>query len=97
MNVVKHPCICIEWIWEPFYVGLGPQPVHPYIICSQADPRFLLTPKFWANKYGSCGMMVDTSAHPLHLKRAKHLVYVWSGCGNHSMWVWGPNAPLHHL
>ena len=22
--------LCVEWIWEPFHVGLGPQPIHPY-------------------------------------------------------------------
>jgi hypothetical protein len=27
-------CICMECMWEPFHVGLGPQPIHPDIICS---------------------------------------------------------------
>ncbi len=29
--------------------------------------------------------------HPQHMKVVTHLVYVWSGCGNHSMWVWSLN------
>jgi hypothetical protein len=38
-------------------------------------------------------MMVDQSAHPQpqHMNDLKYLVYVWSGCGNHSMWVLGLN------
>ncbi len=52
------------------------------------------TPKFWAYMYGGSGMMVDPSAHRQHtMDGLKHLVlvYVWSGCGNHSMWVLGLN------
>ena len=29
----------------------------------------------------------DPSAHPQHMNDLKHLVYVWSGCGNHIMWI----------
>ncbi len=52
------------------------------------------TPKFWAYMYDGSGMMVDQSAHPQHtMNGLKHLVlvYGWSGCGNHSMWVLGLN------
>ena len=35
----QSPSICLEWIWEPFHVGLGPQPIHHDIICSQAGNR----------------------------------------------------------
>jgi hypothetical protein len=80
----------MEWMWEPFYVGLRPQPIHPCIICSLAVTQEISQlPKFWADKYGSSGVMVDPSAHPHHMNGLKHLVYVWSGCGNHSMWVLG--------
>ena len=24
----QPPCICLEWMWEPFHVGLGPQPIN---------------------------------------------------------------------
>ena len=69
----------MEWMWEPFHVGLGPQPLHLDIICSLAD------------KYGGSGVMVDPSAHPQHMNGLKRFVNVWSGCGNHSMWVWSLN------
>ena len=37
------------------------------------------------------GMMMDPYPHPQHMKVVKQLSYVWSGCGNHSMWVWSLN------
>jgi hypothetical protein len=80
----------MEWVWEPFHVGLGPQPIHPYIICSLAVTQEISQlPKFWADKYGGSGMMVDRFAHPQHINGLKHLVYVWSECGNQSRWVLG--------
>ncbi len=54
----------------------------------------MTTPKFWAYMYGGSGVMVDPSGHPQHtMNGLKHLVlvYVWSGCENHSMWVLGLN------
>jgi hypothetical protein len=36
-------------------------------------------------------MMMDTNAHPQHMNVVKHFVYVLSGCGKHSMLVWGLN------
>ena len=77
---------------ETFHVGLGPQLIHPCIICSLAVTQEISQlPKFWADKYGGSGMMVDPSAHPQHMNGLKHLVYVWSGCGNYSRWVRGLN------
>ena len=89
----------MEWMWEPFHVGLGPQPFHLDIICSLAVTQEISQLlKFGAYKYGYSWVMVDPSALPQHMNSLKHLVYVWSGCGNHSMWVWGlNNPPLHHL
>ena len=81
-------------MWEPFHVGLGPQLIHPCIICSLAVTQEISQlPKFGAYKYGGSGVMVDPSALPHHMNglKLKLLVYVWSGCGNHSMWVWGLN------
>ena len=40
---------------------------------------------------GGKGMMMDPDAHPYHMNIIHHLPYGWSGCGNHSMWVWGLN------
>ena len=30
------PCICVEWMWEPFHVGLEPQPMHNGFIWNHA-------------------------------------------------------------
>jgi len=84
----------MEWMREPFHVGLGPQPLHLDIICSLAVTQEISQlSEFCGNKYGGSGMMVDQSAHPQpqHMNDLKYLVYVWSGCGNHSMWVLGLN------
>ncbi len=88
----QTPCECLEWMREPFHVGQGPQSMHPEIICCHAATQeFGQLPKFRADKYGGNGMMMDPSAHQQLMNVLKHLVYVWSGCGNHSMWVWGLN------
>ncbi len=77
-------------MWEPFHVGLEPQPIHPCIIFSiTVTQEISHLPKFWADKYGGSGVMVDPSANPQHINGLKHLEYVWSGCGNHSRWVLG--------
>jgi hypothetical protein len=56
-----------------------------------SDPGFYLTFQIWANKSGGNGMMTVPYPHTQHMKVAKHLVYVWGGYGNHSMWVWSLN------
>ncbi len=82
----------MEWMWEPFHVGIGPQPLHLDIICSLAVTQEISQlSKFCGNKYGGSGVMVDPSAHPQHMNGLKRFVNVWSGCGNHSMWVWSLN------
>ena len=69
----------MEWMSEPFHVGVGPQPFHLDIICSLAVTQEIsqLT-KFCGNKYDGSGKMVDPSAHPQHMNGLKHLVYVCS-------------------
>ena len=63
---------------EPFHVGVGPQPLYLDIICNlTVTQEISQLPKFWANKYGGTGKMVDPSAHPQHMNGLKHLVYVW--------------------
>jgi hypothetical protein len=42
-------------------------------------------PKFVTNNYGIRGMVVDPYDPVQHMNALKHLVYVWSGHGNHSM------------
>ncbi len=88
MNGLKH-LICFEWIWKPFHVGLGPQPMLHDIICTvHLNQEFGQLPIIWAD---GCGGVVNPSAHPQHMNDRKHLVYIWSGYGNHSMWIWGLN------
>jgi hypothetical protein len=68
MNGLKHLFICMEWMWEPLHVGQGTQPLHLDIICSlTVTQEISQLPKFWADKYGGSGMMVDPSAHPQHI------------------------------
>ena len=82
----------MEWMWEPFHVCSGPQSMHLDIICSLTVIQKICNhPKLCLNKYGGSGMKVDPSANPLRINGLKHIVHVWSGCGNHSMWVWGLN------
>jgi hypothetical protein len=77
---------------EPFHVGQGPQLLHLDIICSfPVTQEISQLPKFGAYMYGASGVMVDPSALPQHMNGLKLLVYIWSGCGNHSIWVWGLN------
>jgi hypothetical protein len=60
------------------------------MICSFAVTQEICQlPNLCTNKYDGSGMMADPSAHPQHMNGLKHFVYVWSGCGNHYMWVWG--------
>ena len=37
---------------------------------------------------GGNGMAMVPAAHPQLMKILNHIVYVGSGGGNHSMWVW---------
>ena len=49
--------------------------------------RSQLTSQIWANKFvGNC-MMTDPYPQEQNTKVVYDLVYVWSGCGSHSMWV----------
>ncbi len=76
----------MEWMWEPFRVGLEPQLLHLDIICSlTVTQEISQLPIFMAYKCGASGVMVDPSALPQHMNGIKLLVYVWSGCSNHSM------------
>jgi hypothetical protein len=42
----ESPCICIDWMWTPFHVGLEPQPMHKgSICCAPANQDFSRLPK----------------------------------------------------
>ena len=88
----QSPFICREWMWEPIHVGLEPQPLHKDFIWRQAvTSGFELTSQILTDRCGGNGMMMHPYPHPLHMKIVNHLSYVWSGCGNQSMWVWSLN------
>ena len=53
-----------------------------------SDQGFRYTSQIWTNQCGGKGMVMDPYPLPQHMKVVKQLSYVWSGCGNHSMW-WG--------
>ena len=88
----QTPVICLEWMQEPFHMGLEPQPSHKGkgFIQHQAGTRDVKSGPASVMVYG---MMTDPYPHPQHMKVVKHVVYIWSGCRNHSTWVWRLN---HH-
>ena len=57
-------------------------------LAPSSDPGFCPAFQIWADKNGYTSMMTDLHPHPQHMKAVKHLLYVWSGYENHSMWVW---------
>ncbi len=82
------PCICIEWMWEAFHVGLGPQPMHLNIIYSLTLTFLKILPQqVWWNWNDDVFICLSTTYDYSQVP----CIYVWSGCGNHSMWVWGLN------
>ena len=73
------------WVYGPAIAVGWPQ------LAPDKDPGFWLTSQIWANRCGGNGMMMDPYPHPQHMKVVNHLSYVWSGSGNHLMWVHGLN------
>ena len=76
MDIVNH---LLLYVWN----GCGSH-CHG-IICGHTSDTVQLTSQIWANKFGSNGMMTDPYSHPQHMKVVNHFVYIWSGCGRHSM------------
>ena len=70
-------------MWEPFLVGLRPQPINLDFIYSIAgnQDEICQLPKLRANTYVGSGMMVDPSAHPHNTNGLKHIAYVWVDVG----------------
>ena len=86
------PCICLEWMWDPFHMGLEPLPMHKGFIYHQAVTQdFSRLPKSGLRTVDGNSMTMDPYPHPQHMKVVNHLAYVWSACENHSMWVWSLN------
>jgi hypothetical protein len=55
------------------------------------DLGFQPTCKMRMSMCGCNDMMMDPYPHPQHMMDVKHLVYVWGGSENHSMWIWSLN------
>jgi hypothetical protein len=89
MKVVNHLAYVWDGSWEPFYVGLEPQPMHKGSFYTHQQTKISADfPKLWPTSVVvSHNMMTDPYPHPLHMKVVNHLAYVWDGCGHHSMWV----------
>ena len=82
----------MEWMWIPFHMGLEPEPLHKCFIQNQAGTQnFRRLSKSGPACVVVNGMMMDPYPHSQHMKVVTHLVYVWSGCGNRSTWVWSLN------
>jgi hypothetical protein len=89
----QSPCICVEWMWEPFHVGLEPQPPLHNIISwctSVTHQRFQLTSQIGAkNRCFGNKLMTGPKPHQLHTTIVNHLLCMCNR--NHSMWVWSLN------
>jgi hypothetical protein len=95
MKVVKclvSTCMCLEQRWDPFHMGLEPQPMHKGFIHHQAVTKdFSRLPKSGLITVDGNSMMMDPYPHPQHMRHVIPLVYVWSKGGIHSTWVWSIN------
>jgi hypothetical protein len=54
--------------------------------CTLTLRWFHLTFQIWFHKCIGNSMVGAPYSHPQHIMFGNHLVYVWNGCGNHSMW-----------
>jgi hypothetical protein len=86
----QTPCVYLTWMWEPFQVGLEPQPMHCGVICQPAVTQgFSCIPK---SGFKSVVVTAWWWIHqPIQSIWRLHLAYVWHVCGNHSRWVWSLN------
>ncbi len=89
------PCICLYWIWGSFHVGLEPQSLHNDNkgVCSteqwsriSADFQNMSTLLcwYWHDDGSWC-----LSTHSIWMLSST--LYISSGYGDHSMWVWSLN------
>ena len=53
---------------------------------SDPCPWFQLTFQIWSHKCGGNSIVGAPYSHQLHTLFVKHLLHIWNGCGNHSMW-----------
>jgi len=71
-------------MWEPFHVGLEPQPLqNSCVICSCSPVGTQETSQVWANTFEGNNLIMAPYANPHHMKDVKHLVYAGMGCGIH--------------
>ena len=88
MNNLKH----LVYVWSGWgnysklILGLNQCTMTSFV--AQLRPRNLTNSRISRPTSVKVGMMVDPSAPPQHMIVLKHIVYGWSGGGNHSMWMW---------
>jgi hypothetical protein len=76
--------ICMKWTWYVYEVDRRSQS-QPYSVVSS---QMWHTARPWQWPYRLGWHPYD---HPLHIKYAKHLLYVWSGPDMCMKWIGGPN------
>jgi hypothetical protein len=64
---------------------------HGIISHSGATWDFQTFLKIYSKECGGKSIMIDTPAHLQHMNVVNDFVYILSGCGKHSMLVWGMN------
>ena len=71
-----------------FGASTNAQGLHP---APSSDSGFQPTYQILTGKCDGNSLMMNPYLHPQHMKVVKHMLYVWSGCGKHSTWVWSLN------
>jgi hypothetical protein len=105
MKIVKHvawgwhwcgiyldwPCMCLNLMWDQFWLGLQPQSMHfTIILFAWVTQISRWIPKVW---WMRAAIVVRTHpySHPLHMKIVKDLAWVWHWCGIDLDWVYSLN------
>jgi hypothetical protein len=69
------------WVWSLNHSTM-------VLFTTQVCSINLAKSQIWETSMSGNDMMMGPAAHPQLMNVLNHLVYVWSGCGNHSMSVW---------
>jgi len=93
--VCQTPFICIKWIWYE-YEGDGRHQSYP-TACPQWETHTVSYNPAHPFTEWWYGMVLHPYGHPLHIKHAKHLLYVWTGFCISMKGMGGPNHILQHV
>jgi len=86
-KVCQTPFIYMKWTWHMYEVNRRFQSQPNSVVSSQM--WHTARPWPWTYRLG-----LHPYDHPLHIKYAKHLLYVWSGPDMCMKWIGGPNHNL---